>query len=158
MDVRSIIEKLNLAPHVEGGYFRRTFESKHQCESRSAMTSIYYLLTQDSPIGYWHKNRSDIILFFHTGSPLTYRIVSPEGRFEKRVLGNDLTQGHEFQICVPGECWKCTELQSGAYSLLSEAVAPGFEYRDMILATRQDIEPYLHLTQESLLPFVKPDQ
>ncbi len=63
MDKLALIRKLQLQPHVEGGYYRRTYNSQHNSgePQRSLMSSIYYLLTDDSPIGYFHRNQSDII-------------------------------------------------------------------------------------------------
>jgi len=36
------------------------------------MTSIFYMLTNENPISYFILNRSDIMHYFHIGSPLTY--------------------------------------------------------------------------------------
>lgn len=48
---QDVIKALDLEPHVEGGYFRRTYQADHRemLETtggpRYLMTSIYYLLT-----------------------------------------------------------------------------------------------------------------
>ena len=108
VDVDALIEALELEPHVEGGYFRRTFQADHREHivtehgERFTMTSIYYLLTADSPVGHWHLNRSDILHFFHLGSPVTYYLIHPDGRLETVVLGPDPTRGHRLQFAVPG--------------------------------------------------------
>src|SRR5690606_40803653 len=76
--IARLIDTLGLDAHVEGGYFRRHYEpgsgrrlaTEHG--QRFSMTCIYYLLTADSPIGHFHRNRSDIMHFFHAGDPLTY--------------------------------------------------------------------------------------
>ncbi len=134
----SLIKNLKLEPHIEGGYFRRTFESPHRTEEqRLAMTSIYYLLTDEAPIGHFHKNRSDIIHFFHSGSPITYHLLSPTGVLTQTTLGPDPDQGHQFQLLVKGGYWKASQLSEGEYGLISEAVCPGFEYSDMQLASKE---------------------
>lgn len=140
MDKRQLIAKLSLEPHVEGGYFRRTYQSGQVIDSagdgraRHLASSIYYLLTDDSPIGHLHRNRSDILHYFHCGSPLSYLILHPDGRLERAVLGLDLEQGQRPQLLVRGGCWKASELESGEFALISEVVAPGFDYADMELA------------------------
>ena len=62
MTEQEIIRLLNLQPHIEGGYFRRTYTSAQQINNQSAtrplLSSIYYLLTKDNPIGHMHKNQS----------------------------------------------------------------------------------------------------
>jgi hypothetical protein len=143
MNKYQLIAKLALEPHIEGGYFRRTYQSdliaKLAQGERWGMTSIYYLLTDDSPIGYLHRNQSDIIHYFHCGSPLMYTLLHPDGKLEKVWLGADLANGQQLQLVVPGGCWKATELESGEYGLVSEAVVPGFDYADMELARKETI-------------------
>jgi len=103
-------------------------------QSRRLLSSIFYMLTDDSPIGHLHKNKSDIIHYFHGGSPLTYLILHPDGHVETRILGDDLDNGQQLQLIVKGGCWKATELKTGEFGLISEAVSPGFDYGDMELA------------------------
>ena len=61
-DLDTVIRELQLESHVEGGYFRRTFQADHRARvetetgPRYTLTSIYYLLTHDSRIGHWHLN------------------------------------------------------------------------------------------------------
>ena len=140
MRKQQIIKSLSLEPHPsEGGYFKRTYTSEIETPSpvgtRRTLSSIYYMLTDDSPIGFLHKNKSDIIHYFHGGSPICYWIIHPDGQLEKQTLGNDLSQGHSPQLTVKGGCWKASKLLDGEYGLISEAVTPGFEYEDMELAT-----------------------
>jgi hypothetical protein len=146
---QTIIESLCLEPHPsEGGYFKRTYTSETELNcgygQRKTLSSIYYMLTDDSPIGYLHKNKSDIIHYFHSGSPITYFIIHPDGQLETTTLGNDLSNGQQLQLTVRGGCWKASELEKGQhdfdYGLLSEAVSPGFEYEDMELAEKPAIQ------------------
>lgn len=146
MNKQQLIKQLALEPHIEGGYFSRTYCSEltaditYASKPRYLLSSIFYLLTDDSPIGYLHKNQSDIIHYFHGGSPLSYLIIHPDGTLETKVLGVDLDSGQQLQLIVRGGCWKATELKSGEFGLISEAVAPGFEYEDMELAEQQIIK------------------
>jgi predicted cupin superfamily sugar epimerase len=146
MNKQQIIEKLSLEPHIEGGYFSRTYSSNIEArlssdsKSRRLMSSIFYMLTDDSPIGHLHKNKSDIVHYFHAGSPLTYFIVSVDGQLDTKALGPDLDRGQQLQLTVPGGCWKATLLEAGEFGLISEAVAPGFEYEDMELAKAETIQ------------------
>ncbi len=141
--VQTIIQTLDLQTHVEGGYYRRSYESKERCLStigdRALASSIYYLLTEQQPIGQWHKNSSDIMHYFNMGSALSYYLISPEGVLEKHILSNDLSMGRP-QLLVPGGYWKATHLASGTYALLSEAVVPGFDFQDMVLGKEVSLE------------------
>lgn len=141
-DRDTVIRELGLEPHVEGGYFRRTFQADHRpridtpAGERYTLTSIHYLLTRDAPTGHWHLNRSDIIHFWHLGAPVRYYMIHPDGRLETAVLGPDLAAGQRLQLVVPGGVWKASHLPAGEYGLISEAVSPGFEYADMTLGER----------------------
>lgn len=60
-----LIEKLNLAPHTEGGYFRRYYQSnnyiiKDDNTKRRAGSAIYYLLKKGQ-FSAWHSILSDEI-------------------------------------------------------------------------------------------------
>lgn len=137
---QTLIEKLNLKEHIEGGYFVRTYQSPIQNGMRPLMTSIFYMLTSDRPIGYFHMNKSDIMHYFHLGSPLDYLVISPEGQLEKFTLGPDISQGHLLQLLVKGGHWKASRLKEGEFGLLSEAVAPGFDYSDMTIAKPDEFQ------------------
>lgn len=151
MNKTDIIEQLDLTKHREGGYFRRTYESDRiitiNNSTRHIMTSIFYLLTDDSPVGHFHLNKSDVIHYFQSGSPITYLIISPQGELSKVILGPDLTKGHALQLTVKGGCWKASILDpQGEYGLISEAVAPGFDYADAAMATKVEMrEAFPHI-------------
>jgi len=57
---------------------------------RYLMTSIFYMLTDESPINYLHVNHGDIMHYFHVGSPLDYLITHLDGQLERVRLGNKL--------------------------------------------------------------------
>jgi purine nucleoside permease/predicted cupin superfamily sugar epimerase len=137
-----LAKALNLEPHVEGGYFRQTFKADHRPNittkegDRVTMTSIYYLLSADSPIGYFHMNQSDIMHYFHKGDAITYYMLKPDGSVQITILGPDPSKGHQMQMMVKGGTWKASKIPTDAkygYGLIGEAVAPGFDYADMQL-------------------------
>ena len=105
------------------------------------MTSIFYLLTTDGPIGHFHRNRSDIVHYFHLGDPIEYVLIHPDGRLETVEMGPDPTRGQRLQLTVAGGVWKASRLTEGpaGYGLISEAVTPGFDYADMTLGRTSDL-------------------
>lgn len=141
-----VIERLGLCKHPkEGGYFRRTYESPLYVEggSRHMLTSIYYMLTDDSPFGLMHRNASDIIHYHHQGGAIKYWLVSPEGQVSEVVLGRDIARGQAPQLLVQAGFWKAAMLVDGNYGLISEAVSPGFDYADNELATSELVKALL---------------
>jgi purine nucleoside permease/predicted cupin superfamily sugar epimerase len=145
LTAKQIAQALNLEAHVEGGYFRQTFKADHRPTiptengDRVTMTSIYYLLSAESPIGHFHMNQSDIMHYFHKGDPITYYMLTDDGNLQKTILGPDPTKGHHMQMMVKGGTWKASKIPTDGkygYGLIGEAVAPGFEYSDMQLGKK----------------------
>ena len=94
----AVIAALDLEPHMEGGFYLRTFQTDHHAMVETAggrrylMTSIYYLLTQDSPIGHFHLNQSDIVHYYHLGDAIQYSLIFPDGTLKTVVMGSDIIQ------------------------------------------------------------------
>ena len=162
MNKHDLIQQLSLQMHPEGGYYSEIYRSDMTIDTdrvgqqRSAMTSIYYLLTDDSPIDYFHLNKSDIMHYFHCGSPVTYFLIPPNGTLQQCQLGLDIANGEMPQLLVPGGYWKAAVLESGEFGLLGESVAPGFDFRDMELAKSEDFRQQFPDLWDRLAPYVKP--
>ncbi|GAB1259962.1 cupin domain-containing protein [Aurantivibrio plasticivorans] len=158
-DISSLIELLGLEPHpLEGGFFRRTYTAKVHGEINNKKTpiasSIFYLLTRDAPSGVLHRNRSDIIHCYHGKGAIRYYLVSPSGQLSTVTLGWDLAAGEQLQLVVPGGYWKASMLVSGDYGLISEVVAPAFDYADHEVANSTTIQNLSKQARELLSPFV----
>ena len=173
MDSQKLVELLRLELHPEGGYFRRTYcsnvnisittDSDMPSENasnggvqRSIMSSIYYLLTSDKPTMWMHWNRSDIVHYFHTGSPVQFIIISPSGKLIQETLGADILSGERPQLLVAGGFWKSATLKNrDGFSLTSEAVAPGFDYTDNKLATGDEMKSSFPQHWEIVKKYIK---
>lgn len=145
-----VAKALNLSGHIEGGFFRRTYQADDYAKlstmngERFVLTSIFYMLTSQSPIGHFHLNQSDIVHYYHLGDPIRYTLIYPDGKLEQVIMGGDVTKGELLQLTVKGGVWKASELLSDesssknyGYGLISEAVSPGFDYADMTLGTNE---------------------
>jgi predicted cupin superfamily sugar epimerase len=163
---------LGLIPHPEGGFFLETFRagalpmaSRGQTDlhgalmpapareggERNTLTSIYYMLTADSPRQWWANNMSDHVHYWHGGGALTYRVISPDGTLATHTLGPACPQ-----LVVRGGCFKCAELAPGApFGLLGEAVAPGFDFRDFEFVTLEQLRRLAPAHCAALAHFVK---
>ena len=162
----ALIQALALEPHVEGGYFRRTYTAPvgtaavDSDTDRAAMSSIFYLLTEDSPLGHLHCNRSDILHFWQAGDPLRYTLLSTAGELRTVVLGPNLEAGQHLQLLVPGGTWKASALtpehREAGYGLISEAVCPGFDFADHSMADAEQIKRRYPQHWPTLAPLVCP--
>jgi predicted cupin superfamily sugar epimerase len=143
---RSIIERLGLKPHPEGGFYREIYRSPlvlgHPAippgrgRERRGSTSIYFLLAAGQ-ISAFHRLRwSDEIWHLYAGGPLELHTIDGDGRHALRLLARDLERGEPVGV-VPGGCWQAARLAEGApWALSGCTVAPGFEFDDFEMPPR----------------------
>ena len=132
MKARDLVEKLALQPHPEGGWYREIYRARGRVQAergtRSALTTIYYLLEQQQ-LSRWHVVESDEVWHFYTGAPLELLEYDPAtGRVVQHVLG-DVRQGNESVAVIAPGVWQAARSR-GDYSLVGCTVGPGFEFED----------------------------
>ncbi|KZZ89548.1 DUF985 domain-containing protein [Ascosphaera apis ARSEF 7405] len=174
--IQVTIDTLHLQPHIEGGFFvetdrdplripnpfvnqppytfqpdEPTVQEQASFPTRSASTSIIYLLSPSSPRGCFHRNRARTVHTLHRGRGRYVVIhadeaVKVEGktktktkaRVEVFTVGKDVAKGEKLQWIVDGGKFKASYLlpddeEGGKTSeglLISETVIPGFEQYD----------------------------
>jgi predicted cupin superfamily sugar epimerase len=103
------IDRLNLQPHPEGGYFRETYRAPltlpHSAlpghgGGRAASTAIYFLLESDQ-FSAFHRIRSDELWHFYAGSTLIVHVITPEGEYRPLLLGNDADRASTSRQPLP---------------------------------------------------------
>lgn len=75
------------------------------------MTVIHYMVTKDSPLTEWHMNKSDIVHFHHKGGKLRYFVLHQDGKMDTFILSNNVKEGENLQMMVPGNTWKACILE-----------------------------------------------
>ncbi len=140
------VTTLDLKPHPEGGYFRETYRDALLLSAdlpeefegaRAASTGIYYLLAQGD-MSALHRIKSDELWHHYEGATLSIHVLHPDGRYERLQLGKDLQAGDRPQAVVPRGAWFGARIESeGAYALCGCTVAPGFDFDDFEMATRE---------------------
>jgi predicted cupin superfamily sugar epimerase len=145
-EAQAWIRRLDLKPHAEGGWFREIYRSP-ETVAKSALparfpgdrafgTSIYFLLAPGE-ISLFHRLRADEIWHLYEGGPAVLHVLTPEGSYERLVLGRDAEHGQAHQQILPAGCWFGAELEPGVPFLLAGCtLAPGFEYADFELGRR----------------------
>ncbi|TKA82806.1 hypothetical protein B0A55_01051 [Friedmanniomyces simplex] len=155
--LEAVIARLGLQQHVEGGYFVETdrdslrvpnpftvndreseSESERDGGTRSASTTIFYLLTAKSPLGAFHRNRGRTVHTLHKGRGRYVLIHADEvasascpggycgdesgglpeeekrwtgkARIESFVVGHDILKGERLQWIVEGGKYKSSFL------------------------------------------------
>ena len=157
-DADSIIKKLGLVRHPEGGHYRETYRSElildRRClpagfgGNRSASTAILFLLSEGEKSSL-HRLRSDEVWHFYLGGPLDLSWVSPAGEAITVTLGKEIEAGHAVQVTVPARAWMGARPQSGAgFCLVGCTVAPGFDFADFEMGNRDALlAQFPHLRQ-----------
>jgi uncharacterized protein len=142
------IEKLDLTPHPEGGYFRQTYRSDLILPrealpgfsgSRAASTAIYFLL-EGKNFSAFHRLRSDEVWHFYFGSPVIVDVIEPDGRHSEILLGSNPEAGEVFQAVVKAGCWFASHVADWkSFVLVGCTVAPGFDFEDFEMAKRAEL-------------------
>lgn len=155
------IDQLNLVTHEEGGYFTEVYSKEYindldnqQTVSNLAST-IFYFLTSEKPLGAFHLNKSNLFHFFHSGDPVTYYLIYPNGDFRTEVLGPGIQKDEKLQLLVPGGVWKASYLHSGEYALISEVVIPAFDPADRLIGTKQILFHLFPQLKDDIIPYIQ---
>lgn len=132
MNARDLIEKLQLQPHPEGGWFREIHRATEKVGTargrRSALTTIYYLLERRQ-LSRWHVVRSEEIWHFYAGAPLELIVYDPASRACRPAVLDAPSAGREPVGVVRAGEWQAAR-SLGDYSLVGCNVGPGFEFED----------------------------
>jgi len=127
--------------HPEGGYFKETYRSKETIPGgdRNYSTGIYFLLPEGT-FSKLHRIKSDEMWHFYLGDPLTIVQISPQGKVEEVLLGQDVLAGQRVQHVVPAGYWFGAFPNPGSlYSFVGCTVAPGFDFVDFEMGDRETL-------------------
>lgn len=143
------IDKLQLAPHPEGGYYRQTYRSEFTIARealppsfsgpRAASTAIYFLLEGEN-FSALHRLHSDEVWHFYAGSPLLVHVIDVAGEHAKILLGCNPDAGEVPQRVVRAGNWFGSHVADWtSWALVGCTVAPGFDFADFALAKRNEM-------------------
>lgn len=148
-DTNYWVEKLNLQPHPEGGFFKETYRS-HEIIPKAALperfsgdrvfsTSIYLLLSKDN-FSAFHRIKQDELWHFYDGTSLTIHIISLDGSHSTTKLGKNIDEGEIPQVVVKAGCFFAAETNDKeSFSLTGCTVAPGFDFADFEMPNRDKL-------------------
>ena len=144
MTAEKIIEKLRLAKHPEGGFYKETYRAEQVItledgRVRNAGTAIYYLL-KDADKSHFHKVSSDELWLFHEGQPLEIVIITSDGKIATKILGNRLDLDEEPQVIIKANTWFAAQVKDEkGFALVTCTVAPGFDFDDFELGKKEEL-------------------
>lgn len=132
-----LIRDLGLQPHPEGGYFREIHRSTlgvHPDDgrpTRSALTLIYFLLDAAGH-SRWHRVASDETWHHVEGAPVELLRIDPALQEMERMRVGALADAADPVRVIPASHWQAART-TGAYSLVTCAVGPGFDFADFAM-------------------------
>lgn len=141
MTPQGVIEHYGLQPHPEGGWYREMYRSSHSLGTpagypgeRCAFTAIYFLLTAGN-FSEWHRVRSEEVWLYLAGAPLELVVLQKDPAVY--LLDRAGAPGQPLAV-VP-----CDALQAartlGEFTLVSCLVAPGFDFADFEIPSRDEL-------------------
>jgi len=144
-----LIQKYNLEPHPEGGWYKQTYKSNEEIPadalperfgaSRAFSTAIYFLLEKGN-FSAFHRIKSDECWHFYAGDTLLIYIIEQTGELKIISLGSNYEKGQSFQYVVPADCWFASCPAPGSeYCFVGCTVSPGFEFEDFELADATEL-------------------
>jgi predicted cupin superfamily sugar epimerase/uncharacterized protein (DUF952 family) len=137
-----LAERLDLLPHPEGGWFRRTWVAPATLSPpgyggrRASATAILFLLAAGERSS-WHQLRSDEVWLWHRGGPLALDLggggEAPAGAVTV-TLGPAVESGQLVQALVPAGTWQAARPVTAEEVLVSCVVSPGYDDADFRVA------------------------
>jgi uncharacterized protein len=132
---------------AEGGFYAEAYRSREMLPAtclpgrysgaRCFGTAIYFLLTPET-FSALHRLKSDEVYHFYLGDPVEALVLRADGAGEVLALGSDLYRGLRPQAVIPAGAWQGSRLRAGGkFALLGTTVAPGFEFSDFELGSRE---------------------
>ncbi|WP_027701223.1 cupin domain-containing protein [Metaclostridioides mangenotii] len=133
------IDKLNMTPHVEGGYFKESVVSEDLFrEDKRLFSSIYFLL-ETGEVSNLHRLTSDEMWYYHDGQALTIYMITPAGELITKQLGLDIEKGEVPQVLVPKGYIFGSSMNNDGFALVGCMVAPQFTFDDFELFDRKKL-------------------
>lgn len=142
-DVPETARLLELEPHPEGGWYRRSWAGEYAVETeggaRPAATLIHYYLDPGEQSA-WHVVGFDEIWLWHGPGTAVLELGgtgdAPATASVHR-LGGGLAEGERPQLIIPAGVWQRVLPQQGEGVLVSCLVSPGFTFDDWRLAAHE---------------------
>lgn len=130
----ALIRSLDLAPHPEGGHYRRIHASARQVtdngQTRPAMTAIRFLLSAGE-CSAWHRVDAEETWHWQLGDALELLTYDTCTEQVQRVIVDAAERGEPMHV-VPAGCWQAAR-SLGDFTLVGCTVSPGFVWEGFAL-------------------------
>ena len=125
MDKTTLVKKLGLIPHPEGGYFKETFLSDAPYQSQRLYSSILFLLGEGD-ISYLHVLKEDELWYYQDGEDCQIYEIDSQGKLTVTAIGKD---SGVYQHLVKKGTIFGSRIHGRTYTLVGCMVSPSFTFR-----------------------------
>lgn len=146
-DEKELIDRHQLKPHPEGGYFKENYRSEILMASRNlpnsfggrrAMATSIVFFLPTGKFSTFHKLKQDEIWYFHAGSTLTIHSIDKDGVHNIYGLGDGVSEQSSPQVIIPAGTYFAAHANNG-YALVGCMTTPGFDYADLDIPTASNL-------------------
>lgn len=148
-DAKEWIRRLELIEHPEGGWYREIYRAEESIPTsglprrfggkRNFSTAIYFLLKRRD-FSALHRIQQDEIWHFYDGTSVTIHTIDPSGNAAAVTLGRDVDHGENLVAVIPaGWLFGATITDPTSYGLVGCTVAPGFDFADFDMPSRDQL-------------------
>lgn len=134
MDAQTLIDRLGLRPHPEGGHFVETWRAPAGPDgTRAAGSTILYLLAAGER-SHWHRVDAAEVWHYAAGAPLELRLWAEDQTTVPAIrVGDAERDGATPHGVVPAGWWQAAR-SLGAWTLVGCIVMPAFDFAGFELA------------------------
>ncbi len=148
----------HLAPHPEGGYYRRLHTSTFLFSidnSRKASSSVLYLI-EEGGYSAFHRIDAEEVWYHHDGGAILLVLLYPDGSKQEIHLGRE--KDMELHFCVPPGTWMAACPAAGSmFSAVVCHVTPEFLFERFQLAERRMLLARYPQHSDTIITFTAAD-
>lgn len=141
------INRLNLIPHPEGGFYREIYRSAgtisadalpEKFEGERAYSTAIYFLLPGGTFSAFHRIAQDELWHFYDGCTILVHCIMHDGVYRSFAVG--IEENATPQLVIPAGTWFAAEPQEPyTFALTGCTVAPGFDFRDFEMPSREEL-------------------
>ncbi|HNE50588.1 MAG TPA: cupin domain-containing protein [Chitinophagales bacterium] len=133
MTAENIIAQLDLKPHPEGGFYKRTYTDAQQ-----RFSSILFLLLKNN-FAAFHRISSEEQWNWYWGDDILIHEIDKDGNYQQTMLSGN-TAALQLQYVVKVGHWFASEcIGNNGFALCGCTVIPAFRFEDFELADRKKL-------------------
>ena len=139
MNKEEIINRFNLVPHVEGGYFKETFHSSISYNKKQVLYSSILFLLGENDISHLHVLEEDELWYYQGGDDCIIVELDENLNYKEIKLGIKSQDAFPQYLVKKGHIFG-SKYKGISYTLVGCMVSPSFTYEHFKLIKKEDLK------------------